>query len=342
MSKTVKQLKLLRSIRPSKEWSATTRDLLLSQIQSQGVSQAPSKMAGFIAYAGDTFATVYENTFGHLFSQPLRLMAVLAVFVGGSSTAALVAQNSTPGDPLYAVKQTKEQIQVALAPNPENRAQLEVAFVDERLSELKTVSGKELSLEARNEQTGALVNEVAKNLSNVNKSLDSIKSYSEAKKAAEIAGYVSKKAGEYHKTLTASGGDALDSQKRAQAIDKIDETKTKALEVIVDKQDSAGIPDEDVALQLSNTIKETQDTIEKIKVSIAALGEEIEELSAKQQEAAKTLVEAEGLLAKKEFKVILFKLNQSKGIVSELNKKIQTKQTENRKESDGQEKVRAF
>ncbi|MBI4239533.1 hypothetical protein HY620_00915 [Candidatus Uhrbacteria bacterium] len=342
MSKTVKQLKLLRSIKPSKEWSVTTRDLLLSQIQSQGVSQAPSKMAGFVAYAGDTFATVYESTFGILFARPLRLMAALAVFVAGSSSAVIFAQGSTPGDPLYSVKQTKEQIQVAFAPNPENRAQLEVSLVDERFSELKVVSGKELSQEVKNEQTGALVSEVAKKLSSVTKSLDSIKHTSEPKKAAEIAGYVSKKAEEYQKALAASTGDASHSQKVAQAITKIDETKTKALEVIVEKQDSAGIPDEEVALQLANTIKETQDTVQKIRVSIAALEDEAQELVAKQQEAVKVLAEAEGLLAKKEFKVILFKLNQSKGIVSELNKKIQTKQTETKKNSDGQDKVRAF
>ncbi|MBM2809315.1 MAG: hypothetical protein HW416_74 [Chloroflexi bacterium] len=72
------------------------------------------------------------------------ILAVLIVAVTGTSTV-LAAQGSIPGDVLYPVKTTLEQVQVAIAPTPQRKARLHVEFARKRLAEAEAaaISGRD-------------------------------------------------------------------------------------------------------------------------------------------------------------------------------------------------------
>lgn len=70
---------------------------------------------------------------------PLVILVVIAVIgVSGAATVA-VSQDSVPGDGLYPVKELTENIRLATALNPENKASLQVALAAERVEEIKVM-----------------------------------------------------------------------------------------------------------------------------------------------------------------------------------------------------------
>lgn len=70
---------------------------------------------------------------------PLVILVVVAV-IGMSGTATVaVSQDSVPGDALYPVKELTENIRLATALSPENKASLQVALAAERVEEIKVM-----------------------------------------------------------------------------------------------------------------------------------------------------------------------------------------------------------
>ena len=59
-----------------------------------------------------------------------------ALVLGGIGITGAAAQSSIPGDALYAVKTSIEQTRLSLARDAGNRAQMKMAFAEERLNEI--------------------------------------------------------------------------------------------------------------------------------------------------------------------------------------------------------------
>lgn len=315
--KLVRQLKLLQSIKPHREWSERTRDILLSQIKAQGAPQISlSPLAGVWAYMGDASAVAYRSTIGVLFARPAALVATLSFFVSGVVTAGILAQNSIPGEPLYTIKKTREQIQVALISTPDDRTQLELSLMDERLSELRSVAHKTMSDQVRQEAVHELVSSVNENLETVSKNLDTIKLIGEPKKIAKIAAQVNSRAGEYEKVL--AGTTTPTRPDASRALQTIDQSKTRALEVIIDKKESAGISEQEIAGHLEEKIKTTEDRAEKMKVTMASLTIPQKDLEIKSKEALRSLDEAKGHLERGDFRNALTKITESQTLFQEV------------------------
>lgn len=128
----LKQLKTLKSeVRPHQEWKASTRELLLNQINAQ--TQRVTTRERF-----SSFSSVFQSS-----QMVLRPLFVLVMVVGVgilSYTASVSAtKNSLPGDLFYPVKLTSERVQVNFAQNREEKASLEISFARRRLEELKKI-----------------------------------------------------------------------------------------------------------------------------------------------------------------------------------------------------------
>ena len=66
------------------------------------------------------------------------LMAISVIF-GGGAAAAYASQDAVPGDTLYPVKEVVEQAELALATNPQTKAELHLEFAQERAAEMQTL-----------------------------------------------------------------------------------------------------------------------------------------------------------------------------------------------------------
>ena len=75
---------------------------------------------------------------------------MLALFVSGTVVSA--SQKSLPGDDLYSIKLTLEQIALATSLDEENDAELQIQFVENRLTEVQALIVEERYEEG---QTGA-------------------------------------------------------------------------------------------------------------------------------------------------------------------------------------------
>ncbi len=72
---------------------------------------------------------------------PLVVLTLLAV-VGAGGAATVVSQGSIPGDILYPVKETTENVRVATAFSDESKAKVHLAIADEKLNEIEKLEAR--------------------------------------------------------------------------------------------------------------------------------------------------------------------------------------------------------
>jgi hypothetical protein len=325
--RVITQIQLLKSIQPNREWSVQTRDVLFSQIRAQGNAgaQKTSKIGFSWTYIQSTLSTAYQYSIGMLFERPLALASALSVFVVSVLGAFFYSQTSLPGDPLYAVKRTGEGVRTALV-SPDNRAQLEIEFADRRMEEMQALSQKQTAPEEKAKSIADLLDNASANLTHIKKSLEDAKSVSTPKKMVDIAKLAQAKAGQYEKTLTTmqiteSGQKNIElAQKINTTLIDVHATESKALQVIVDKKDSARISDDEVKSQIEQYITQTQEKVEKVKVYAAGLTNEKEKahIADAADTAQKALEDAKNVLAKNEYTSALVKLDESKKIIDSI------------------------
>ena len=91
----------------------------------------------------------------------IAVCTVMLVFVLGGGTV-LASSGSMPGNPLYVVKLTAENIQVKLAGSQEKKAELYVAMADERVTEMLWMvnNNKTQGLEAAAQRLDSYYNEI--------------------------------------------------------------------------------------------------------------------------------------------------------------------------------------
>ncbi|MEK7618625.1 MAG: DUF5667 domain-containing protein [Patescibacteria group bacterium] len=316
--KVVQSLKTLKAIKPDPAWTASTRDILLSQISAQGLEAAPHSLLGaWWVYTSAGLSEVYRYTIGVLFASPRNAFATMVLLFGVSIALASASGGSLPGEPLYAVKKTTEAVRVAFV-SPDERAGLESELAERRLQELKDISHKDMTAEAKAAAVESLAQEASENISSVSRNLDSLKSRNESKKVAAVAGLITERAGAY-KSLIAQ------AQTQSGALDevglKVDEADRKAFEMIVEKQVEAGITEEDLSGQLEKRVKATEEELAALTKKVAAAGgkqgagEGSRALVEKSDAAQRRLDETRSLLVRKDFKTALVKLNETRQLV---------------------------
>ncbi len=323
--KLIKQIKTLRSIKPARAWNESTRDILLSQIRAQEVSAQPTRVLSrpWVVLSG-SISAAFHALAGGLFAHPTALAATVTMFLAGSTSAVFVAEQSIPGEPLYPVKLTKEQVAIALATDPDSRTKIELGLVAVRLNELSEVANRPAEDENRDRQVEQIAQTVADNLSNVTKKLDSIKKIGEPHKVAKLATSVAQATEEYEKTIAGLENSSA-NDKLGRVIETIDRTNTKALEVIVEKKDSAGISEESITKDISQKIEKAAQKLEKIKVTMAAsaTAKSDAKLAGNAREAESLLEAAKDSMAKKDYKTALASISQTADLMAGVAEKLQ-------------------
>lgn len=321
--KFIQHIRTLKAIKPSAEWKSRTKDVLLSQMRSQG-SQAiavPFGRRAFV-YCAESMRTAYHTTFGVVFARPAYLAAALSVTIVIGSGVVFVAEKSLPGDPLYAVKQTKEEVSIAFV-SQEDRAEAELERVTRRLEELRALQSSPLSDQEKDKQVEAVVDTLSQNLSTVRQSLGAIV---EPVKALSAAHAIKQQADSTRQELGSLKVFDHVERKLADAQSAVRQTDQKALEVIVDRGGSAGLTDAAIASQLAEETSALASklTVLEMKVTIATVGEPVgrDELFKERDGARAALKEASEQIEKKDFKLALEKINQSKEIMLVIEQKL--------------------
>ncbi|MBI4122988.1 MAG: hypothetical protein HY458_01325 [Parcubacteria group bacterium] len=132
---TIEKLNLLKSITPRQDWVFSVKSQVMSQIGVNSLVE-PRILQGSLAsrILGElVLATRY-------FEKPAFAFAGLMLVVG-VSLALQISSSSLPGDPLYSVKSTREQVEFALSPS-KDRAFVQLELAQRRLDELKQVTAQ--------------------------------------------------------------------------------------------------------------------------------------------------------------------------------------------------------
>ncbi len=133
---------LTRSVRADKpvgaasvEFKTTLRQRLLTEQMSPAASPVRWRLVT---------DRLPLNTWGSLWSTRRRWIAagVLGFALSGVGGTAMASESALPGQPLYPVKRTLEDVRVALAWDEHTRAKLYVEQVHERLEEAETLARK--------------------------------------------------------------------------------------------------------------------------------------------------------------------------------------------------------
>lgn len=147
---------------PRPGFVSASRRRLVSRIQMESQPAAPPPI------------TISERL-GQFFSiqkvAPVAFVLVLMLFLFVSGTVVSASQKAIPGDGLYSVKLTLEQIALATSLDEENDAELQIQFVENRLSEVQA-----LIVEERYEEVAETIQEYEEQVS---ETLETIKEVSD-------------------------------------------------------------------------------------------------------------------------------------------------------------------
>lgn len=320
--KLVEQLDSLKAIKPRSEWKEQTRDILFAQISAQGSEKGlqTTQFGSTVAYVRGALIFSYRQTFEQLFARPLVLSGVLSVFVVMAVSAVVASQGSMPGDPLYTVKRTEESIRVAFI-SPADRPAFQMDIAGKRIKELSEISHKALNQEQAKEQKTRLAREANASISTAREDLLRLTKETPeqaVRVAAAIKEYAQKSA-EQAKTVFTEENSA---QSLADMIDGLDETKSAALAIIIEKKDSAKVPDRDIAEHLDQAIGELEERLAQLQSVSAAGFRDGADIEGASSEAKEILRSARESIERRDFKIALENISRSRGVIAGAEKKL--------------------
>ncbi|MDP2656518.1 MAG: DUF5667 domain-containing protein [bacterium] len=326
--KIVKQLQTLQRITPRTQWQSSCKELLLSQMASQGMGTSrPGVVAGVQVYMKTIASGAYRYTFGSVLAHPSAIAFALLALLFGGSVAAMGSRDSLPGDALYSVKKTSENIQVALAP-ADQKAELQMKLVEQRLVELDAISKQPISDEEKASKVDALVSDVTFTLSSAGQHLEDIKSTQEPIRVATVANTISQKAVRAEEALTKTKSTLSVEVKKntapkvKEAIAQANSTTSKALAVAIEKTAKIDSPSADVKSNIEQRIKKAEEKVailnETVKIAIDTKTADVKQVAKATQdskEATDKLETAKKSLEKNDLKMALMKLDESYQLV---------------------------
>jgi hypothetical protein len=219
---------LRRTIKPDLKWQEANREILLSQIKAQ------TKLNFVLSHkllVKNFLVAVYK---------PVGAMILVASILFGTWIATVgAAKNSLPGDFLYGLKLTTERMQVNLTMNDEKRTNLEFAFAERRLDEIKKTAAKDESSKNK-KNIEATLKKFQESINNVKSNLAKLE-ITDKQAALKVADLIDQKAKEYIdiiKDQQATSPQLADNKETEQAISISKATADKALSLIVKEFES--------------------------------------------------------------------------------------------------------
>jgi len=207
---------LQNQIKPDQVWKEKGREVLYAQITAQTSSISPKILSRSIS--NKILISVLRPV-----SVSLAIfIAIVGVWVAGVSAT----RNSLPGDLLYGLKLTGERLQVNLALSDEKRTDLEIAFAEIRLNEVKEVMNKTKD----KEQVAVSLKKFQESMTNVKSNLAKLE-MTDKDKALKVAKVVDEKSKIYTDLLREEN--IVSNKNTSEAIVISKATGDKALSVIL-------------------------------------------------------------------------------------------------------------
>ena len=255
---------LQQEIKPDFSWQKKNREVLLSQIKAQ------TNNSDFVFSRKLLFKNIFLATY-----KPLGSFILIAGILFGTWIATVgAARKSLPGDFWYGFKLTTERMQVNLTLNDEKRTNLEIAFADRRLDEIKKTTAKGGSTKNNNNLEVTLKN-FQESINNVKTNLAKLEA-TDKQAAIKVANQLDEKSKTYVDILKDQQSQApqlADSKDAQQAITVSQAIGDKALDIILQEFEAgqSGMSRDDVKQKI-------EDRVTDLKTSIAASKDEIDKI----------------------------------------------------------------
>ncbi len=178
----IKNLELLgQQIKMTDEQKQRSEDFIMSRIKSDLFIEEKNTVPIWLKLA-DAFVPANFRL------QPVAVFSlVIGLFFVTSFASINASKNTLPGDPLYQIKITAEQLKYSLSFSEVNRTKIAMSIVEKRVSELQKISQNKSNGEKEKKVAVAVFN-VKSSLSKVKDKLNSIKQ--EEKEKQEVIAMV--------------------------------------------------------------------------------------------------------------------------------------------------------
>ncbi|MBT4516707.1 MAG: hypothetical protein HOC78_02325 [Candidatus Komeilibacteria bacterium] len=299
LTKKISRLRDLASIQPDKRWEKTMKYDLLDEISSQNRLMQAYKLSN--AQKIDLFVMRFFNRMAPSLSKALSAFLVFMMFFGVN----IAAQASVPGQPLWPVKRSIEEVEIALTFSPVNKTIKHIEQVDERMAEIDKILEKDIAVdevEVQVKQDIAIkqaVSHLEQDIASVDSALQVVKEEKEAIEIVELVkkvtsvtkGAITDLETQIEDTSSTIIEDALDGAKDAN-----EEVKVAAVDLAIEVHDEIVaetlIAEEIVVEELnsSSTLEEItaegpeqsrREELEAVKILVAEIvAEQIKDLSA--------------------------------------------------------------
>lgn len=180
--KIIKKLESLKAVKPNEGWVLSAKKMITEKRFEREVPSTTNA-----TFASFNFVSLCRKTAVPTFAAIATLLLGFTFYV---------AESSLPGDPLYAMKQATENVQVGMM-SPKDQSVAKVAQAEERLSELDNITKQS---ENQGSKLAAGISATQKALSVASKELDNLPD----NQKAEMAGVLVKKINQIEKTTNAS------------------------------------------------------------------------------------------------------------------------------------------
>lgn len=258
----LKQLHNLKNtIKPDLQWQKANREILLSQIKSQTSLEFTFRHR---IMAKNLFIAVYK---------PLGSFILIAGILLGAWIASVGAtRNSLPGDFLYGWKLTTERMQVNLTLNDEKRTNVEMAFAERRLDEIKTTVANDDGSKQTKKNLAVPLKSFQESIINVKSNLVKLEA-TDKEAALKVADLIDEKTKTYVgilKDQQDQNPQLVTDKDAEQAILVSKATGDKALSVILEEFETgnSGLKIEDLKQKINARIEDLDKSIELAKGDI--------------------------------------------------------------------------
>lgn len=230
-SDLINKIKVLKQIKPDKEWKESTRAFLLSECRETDL--APEQ----VRYGASAEQRLWIPVKLFRFKPVMAAALVVIFIIVGSAYSLNISKRSLPGDMFWNLKVSLEKAQVTFS-SLEGKVKLETEFAGKRLEELKIVS-----LEEKPKAVAQAIENFKIHISEVKEGLKNLEEKVEPEKIAEVSKEVQEKLEEYAResdteTLAAISNptDEITDEFEKELISRIEEKIENAKEILLSVQ----------------------------------------------------------------------------------------------------------
>jgi len=265
LRKNISRIKNLDSIKPDKRWQSTTKYDLLEEISSQNRLMQAYKLSN--TQKIDLFVMRVTNRLAPSMTKALTAFLVFMMFFGVN----IAAQASVPGEPLWPVKRSIEEAEIALTFSPVNKTLVHIEHVGERLDEIDKIL-KELAREETKVQKDKAVKQaithLEKDVSSVDSALRIVKEEKKpievvelAKKVTDATKEVDNKLAEKKKEVQTDNKELGEAINNAKILNKQVKKSAVAVAIKVHEEVQKSAEANKVAINLTNTTSTTDESL---------------------------------------------------------------------------------